>query len=150
MRAFVADGGTLVALDRAALWAVEAFDLPVRNVTEGLPDETFYAPGSIFRLELDPDHPLAAGMPGETVAWFQHSPTFEVTDPSRARAVARYPDDPDAVLLSGWALGTDRVAGRAALVEAPVGEGRVILFGFRPQYRGQSIATYPLLFNALE
>jgi hypothetical protein len=47
-------------------------------------------------------------------------------------------------------LHPERIAGRAALVEVKQGSGRVVLFGFRPQYRGQSIATYPLLFNSLQ
>ncbi|HEX9704136.1 MAG TPA: M14 family zinc carboxypeptidase [Gemmatimonadales bacterium] len=150
LRQFVLDGGTLVALNRASRFAVQALLLPVRNVLEGLADDEFYAPGSIFRLQLDGDHPVARGMPAQSIAWFEHGPAFEVLDSTVARVIGRYPTDPGRVLLSGWVLHPERVGGRGALVEVRVGEGRVLLFGFRPQYRGQALATYPLLFNSLQ
>ena len=71
------------------------------------------------------------------------------TDTSTIRIIARYPTDPKNILLSGWALGAEKIVGKAALVEVTVGKGKIILFGFRPQYRGQSLATFPLLFNAV-
>ena len=150
LRQFVQDGGTLVALNDASRFAIQTLLLPVRNVLEGLPDQDFYAPGSIFRIDIDESHPIAKGMPPETIAWFEDGPAFDVLDSSQVRVVARYPDDPGDVLLSGWVRHPERVAGRAALVEVRVGAGRVVLFGFRPQYRGQSMATYPLLFNSLQ
>jgi hypothetical protein len=150
LRQFVADGGTLVALNDASRFAIQALLLPVRNVLEGLPDEDFYAPGSIFRARLDPSHPIARDMPAETAVWFEGGPAFDVLDSAQVRVVGRYPDDPSDVLLSGWVRHPERVAGRAALVDVKVGSGRVILFGFRPQYRGQSLTTYPLLFNSLQ
>ncbi|MGH7538440.1 MAG: M14 family zinc carboxypeptidase [Gemmatimonadales bacterium] len=150
LRQFVVDGGTLVALNDASRFAIQSLLLPVRNVLEGVPEVDFYAPGSLFRIGVDQSHPIARGMPSETAAWFENSPAFDVLDSNQVRIVARYPDDPGDVLLSGWVRHPERVAGRAALVEVRVGAGRVVLFGFRPQYRGQSLATYPLLFNSLQ
>jgi len=155
LRDFVETGGTLIFLNRASNFAIEQFKLPLRNVVAGLPRTEFYVPGSILRINLDTSHPLAKGMPAETIAWAEDSPVFEVTnDPNSSvpaanvRVLASYPADKDP-LLSGWLLGGDLIKGKAALVEVTMGKGRVILFGFRPQYRAQSMATYPLFFNAL-
>ena len=82
------------------------------------------------------------------IAWFEGSPAFEATGGANVRVIARYPED-RSPLLSGWILGERLIRGKAALVEARMGQGRAILFGFRPQYRGQSLATWPLLFNAI-
>jgi hypothetical protein len=155
LRYFVETGGTVVFLNRASNFAIEQFKLPLRNVVAGLPRTDFYVPGSILRIKLDTLHPLASGGPEETIAWAEDSPVFEVTnDPeatvpaSNVHVIASYPADKDP-LLSGWLLGGNLIKGKAALVEVTMGKGRVILFGFRPQYRAQSLATYPLFFNAL-
>ena len=154
LRKFVEAGGTLVFLNRASNFAIEQFNLPVKDVTQGLQRKDFYIPGSILRTELDTTHPIAKGMPRESIAWFENSPVFEIqTDPlalsKNFRIIARYPDKPENILLSGWALGEEKLAGKAALVEFTVGKGKIVLFGFRPQYRGQSLATFPLLFNSI-
>jgi len=153
LRRFVQEGGTLVFLNRSSNFAIEQFKLPVRNIARNWKQKDFFIPGSILRTELDTSHPIADGMPAQSIAWFERSPVFEIiADPSaitRARALATYPKDPKDVLLSGWALGKEKIAGKAALVEVRIGKGKIILFGFRPQYRGQSIATFPLLFNSI-
>ncbi len=155
LREFVESGGTLVFLNRASNFAIQQFKLPVLNVVAGLPRTEFYVPGSILRIELDTSHPLASGMPKQTIAWVEDSPVFEVSEvvgasvpAANASVVASYPADTDS-LLSGWLLGGEKIKGKAALVEVKMGEGRIILFGFRPQYRAQTLATYPLFFNAL-
>lgn len=147
LRSFVEGGGTLVALDEASTFAIQYLDLPVRNVVDGLAQQDFYIPGSILRIVLDPASRLADGMPERTIAWYErNSMAFEADDPS-VRFAARYGAEP---LLSGWALGQDRIAGKGAIADVSVGQGRVVLFGFRPQYRGQPVATFPLFFNALK
>ena len=149
LKKFVEDGGTLVFLNRASDFAIEQFNLPVKDVTKGLNRKDFYIPGSILRTELDTANPIAKGMPQQSIAWFEDSPAFEITDGERVKIIAKYPTDAKNILLSGYALGAERIAGKAALVSVTFGKGKIILFGFRPQYRGQSLATFPLLFNAI-
>lgn len=145
---FVEDGGTLICLDASAEFAIKRFNLPLRNALEGLKTSEFYAPGSILSINLDASHPIARGLPSRMDAYFINSSAFDVTDTQRARIVARYGEESQ-VLRSGWLLGANKLAGKAALVEVVQGRGRIILFGFRPQHRGQTWGTFPLLFNAI-
>ncbi|HEX3558746.1 MAG TPA: M14 family zinc carboxypeptidase [Pyrinomonadaceae bacterium] len=149
LRRFVEDGGTLVCWDESTELAIKRFHLPVRNVLEGLKPSDFYCPGSVLRVEVDTTHPLARGLAHLADAYFVNSAAFEVTDPAHAQTVARYAGRKEDVLRSGWLLGAQYLAGRAALVEASLGKGRVVLFGFRPQHRGQTWGTFPFIFNAL-
>jgi glutamine amidotransferase-like uncharacterized protein len=146
LRAFVEEGGTLVALGAGALFAVDQLRLPVKNALQGVPAADFYCPGSILAAKASSALPLAHGLPETTPVWFEGSPAFEVEE-GKGDAVLRYEDDEP--LLSGWLLGRERLKGKAALVDVPLGKGRVVLFGFRPQYRAQSRVTYAALLNAL-
>jgi Zinc carboxypeptidase len=156
LREFVEAGGSLVCLNRASDFAIEQFKLPLRDVVSGLPRREFFVPGSILRIELDTTHPIAKGMSKESIAWAEDSPVFEVitsgnqfsVPAANVHVIGWYSRVKDP-LLSGWLLGGNRIKGKAALVEVTMGKGRIILFGFRPQYRAQSLATYPLFFNAL-
>jgi hypothetical protein len=133
-----------VALDSATGFAIDALGLKVKDALAGVAPKDFYCPGSILRTTVDTSRPLAHGLQETQPIWFEGSPAFEV---AQGHAVARHPDgDP---LLSGWLLGGERLRGKAALVEVPLGRGRVVLFGFLPQYRAQSRTTYVALLNAL-
>jgi glutamine amidotransferase-like uncharacterized protein len=125
---------------------IKQFNLPLRNVLEGLRSSEFYCPGSIVSLDMSNTHPIAKGMPQNTDAYFINSSAFEATD-STVQVVARY--GKESVLRSGWLLGEDKVRGKIAVAEVAVGKGRVILFGFRPQHRGQTWGTLPFIWNAI-
>jgi len=148
LREFVEAGGTLITLNNASNFAIERLGVPVKNVLKGVSPREFYCPGSILRTELDTELNLSFGLEKESIAWFENSPAFEVTDHQSVKIIARYPQTENP-LLSGWILGDKLLRGKAAMVEATIGKGRVIMFGFRPQYRAQSLATLPLLFNSM-
>lgn len=159
LRVFVRAGGHLVCLGASGGLAIGVFDLPVRDTTRETEGQPF-VPGSIVRLTLDPTHPVTYGLDSETSAFFAFSAVYGTPasigrdaryelPPAAAgmRTVGRYGDRD--LLLSGWLEGESLVAGRAAIVDAAVGPGHVMLFGFPVQHRGQSLATFRLLFNAL-
>jgi hypothetical protein len=136
----------LVAVDRATELPLRAFRLPVRNVTAGVSDTDFFVPGSLVRLRVDPNQPLAYGLPEELSAFLANSPAFALDPSLRERVVARYPEQN--LLMSGWLVGERVLAGRAAVLDLPLGRGRVVLLGLRPAHRGQAHGTFKLLFNS--
>ena len=140
---FASQGGTLVFLNRSTAYATQALGVKVKNVVDGISSREFYAPGSLLHVVLDTNHPLALGLPREIAIWSEHSPAWS----AETGSIARYPETQ--ILASGWLLGEKFLAGRAALVDARLGQGHVILFGMRPQYRGQSYQAFKLFFNAL-
>jgi len=147
IRSFVQRGGRLVAIEEATEFAAELLGLDVRDATAGLADTEFYIPGSILRAELSPGSDVTDGLDDEVAVWFWGSSRAFDVDDARVRVLARYGEgDP---LLSGWALGGQHLSGAPAILEANVGAGSVVLFGFQPNYRGQSVGTWPLLFNAM-
>jgi hypothetical protein len=147
LKAFVEAGGTLVCLDSSAQLAIDALKLPVKNVVSGLPADQFFCPGSLVKLDIDAAEPVGFGMQPQNAAFFSFSSAWEAAPGPALRIVARY--GAKDILMSGWLEGEQVIAGKAAVVEAKSGAGRVVLIGFRAQHRGQSLATFRLLFNAV-
>ncbi len=144
LKEFVEQGGTLILLNHASEYGTQDLGVKARNVLAGVESKDFYSPGSLLNVSLNPKSPLAYGMPAEITLWSEGSPAWEAPDDV---VVARYPGNK--VLASGWLLGEKYLNGKAALLDVPMGKGRTILFGMRPQYRGQSYQNFKLLFNAL-
>lgn len=149
--AFVRAGGTLVTFGAAGDLPIERFELPVRNAVEGLRGREFWSPGSTLRVEVDNQHPLAFGMPEEALVTFlaggQVYETVRGPETQRVERLVTYVDRD--ILQSGWLLGEENIASRAAMVSVGHGDGRVVLIGFRAQHRAQTHGTFKLLFNAL-
>ena len=147
LKEFVNQGGMLVCFDNACDLAIKQLNLPLRNVLDGVRSSEFYCPGSILGLDVDNKHPIAANLPPSMPAYFINSSAFAVAADANVRVIARYAKEN--VLRSGWLLGEEKLRGQVALAEVSVGKGRVVLFGFRPQHRGQAWGTLPFIWNAL-
>lgn len=145
LKEFLEERGRLVFVNQSWAYASEVLGVGATAITHGLPNREFFVPGSLLNVTLDPTHPLAFGLPEKIAIWSERSPAFDA--PYGARVVARY--ESGNLLASGWLLGEKYLAGHAAILDIPVGQGRVVLFGMQPQYRAQSYQAFKIFFNAL-
>jgi uncharacterized membrane protein len=145
--AFVRAGGTLVAINGSSRFAVEQLHLPVKDVVADVKREEFSLGGSILELEVDPSHPVMSGLPERARIMVGSSPVFTTEEGFEGRVLARYPKERNP-LLSGYLLGEGHLKGYAAALEVKHGEGRVVLLGMRPHWRGQPFGTFKIVFNA--
>jgi hypothetical protein len=178
LQKFVHDGGTIVTLGDASSFAISQFGLPIRNAVAGASSQDFSIPGSLLLATVDTSDPLGYGMAEEVALNFVNGAAFDVLGQagcvddllnqrhcrevarggrplhpvptvSRFDSIVNYATEAEAVLMSGWAAGTEHIATKSAMARVPHGDGEVIVFGFRPQFRGQPRGTYKLIFNAL-
>jgi hypothetical protein len=150
LKAFVAEGGTLVTMGNSTELAIQKWPIPVRNLKPGLTRDQHFAPGTIVRVQVDTASPLGFGLPAETFGFYNNSPFYAIGAgfaSQKVSVIARYPSTD--IVGSGWLKGEELMAGTAAVVQVDMGPGRLVLFGLRPQHRAQTQTTFPLLFNAL-
>ncbi len=145
--AFVRAGGTLVTLNGSSIFAIEELHLPVRNVVGDLGRDEFSLSGSILQILVDPSHPVMSGVPERARIMIGNSPVFTTEEGFEGKVLAKYPAE-GSPLVSGFLLGEEFLSGYAAALEVEHGDGRVVLLGMRPHWRGQPFGTFKILFNA--
>jgi hypothetical protein len=126
---------------------IDSLKLPVRNVVRGVSSREYFASGSILEVITDPSHPVMAGMPQRAKVFSDGSPVFTTLPGFQGVALAKY-DSTGSPLRSGYLLGERFINGYAAALDVNHGDGHVILIGFRPQWRGQPVGTFRVVFNA--
>jgi len=150
LKAWVEQGGTLVCLGEAGIYAIEALDLKAADTLKGLDPKEFHCPGSTLHIHVDVFDPAAYGVEEDALALFWGSPAYKILpspDNHRYQVVASYPDHD--VLESGWLIGEEHLTNKVAVLRAEVGEGAALLLGPRVQHRCQTNGTFKLLFNSL-
>lgn len=150
LKEFVSQGGILVTLNEACELVIKEFNPPAVNVLDGVERSKFFCPTSILRIEVDNTIPVGYGLPKEAAAMFSDSLALQTNIPSGEwdrQVVAEYPKKD--ILLSGWLLGEETIARKAAVVDLTYNKGHIIMIGIRCQHRAQSHGTYKFLLNSL-
>jgi len=158
LKSFLEKGGAILTIGSSTSLAGH-LGLPLADaLTEttpagkirSLPSDKFSVPGSLLRVKVDRDNPVAYGMPEHVDVYFNRSPVFRL--PPEAgfagiRPVAWF--DNDAPLRSGYARGQRYLRGGTAVLAAPVGRGRLILCGPEITFRAQPHGNFKFLFNGI-
>ena len=151
LKAFVESGGILITLNNACGLAFKEFQPPARNALEKVDRSKFFCPTSLLQITVDNATPIGYGMPRKAAAMFSDGLALTTWAPPSGdwdrKVVAAYAESD--VLLSGWLLGEDMIARKAAVVDASYKKGRIILIGFPCQNRAQTHGTYKFLLNGL-
>ncbi len=151
LKSFVEKGGILVTLNSACELILKEFKVPARNALEKIERTKFFCPTSLLKLKVDNKSPIGYGMPLQAAAMFSRSLAISTRIPQSGdwdrKVVASYP--PEDILLSGWLLGEEEIARKAAVVDTQYKKGHIVLIGISCQHRAQSHGTYKFLLNSL-
>jgi hypothetical protein len=145
---FVNEGGVLITLGASSYFPAD-FGI-TRTVNASRTPPQFYAPGPIVEAEiLKSGHPIFYGYPEKIipVRW-AGGPLLQVPAEDRNRILMRFPGTEKSV-LSGLMKGVAETRNRPAVVDVPVGQGRVVMFATNPAYRWQNLGEFRMLTNSI-
>ncbi len=145
---FVNQGGMLITLGGASYFPAE-FGI-ARTVEAARPSAAFYAPGPIVQMSVTrPTHPIFYGYTEKImpVRWAS-GPLLRVPQTGRRWVLAQFPGGDESV-MSGLMKGAQEIRNRPAIVDVPIGQGRVILFATNPAYRWQNLGEFNMLANSI-
>ncbi|HEV3141285.1 MAG TPA: hypothetical protein VGY57_12245, partial [Vicinamibacterales bacterium] len=155
---FVEAGGTLLTIGSSTSMGYHA-KLPIKDALvervaggaeRALPNEKFYIPGTLLEARIDNSNPLAWGMDQTAMIFFDHSPAFRLDPAAASRSVKPVAWFDNATpLRSGWAWGQQYLDQAVEVVDAPIGKGRLVLFGPEITWRAQPHGTFKFLFNGI-
>jgi hypothetical protein len=158
LKNFLEAGGHIVTIGSSANLAYQ-LNLPVQNAlvettaggqTRPLSADKFYVPGSILQANIDTTQPANWGMNATADVDYDTSPVFGLKPGADAKAIIPLITFNSATpLRSGWAWGQNYLNHTIAAFEAPVGKGKLYVFGPEITFRGQAQGTFKLLFNQL-
>jgi hypothetical protein len=146
---FINGGGLVVTLGGASFFPPE-FGL-TRTIDAGRTTPQFYAPGPIVEAEiLQSAHPIFYGYSQKTIpVRYANGPLLQVPERDRGGQILMRFSGTDRSVLSGLMKGVGEIRNRPAVVDVPVGRGRVLLFSTNPCYRWQNFGEFNMLFNAV-
>jgi hypothetical protein len=170
LQRFIEGGGTLITLGNGSALALDGGVVPrVRRARSG---STVWTPGvEVVASFLRPDHPLTYGYSVKTSVFRSSYPVYSVRRADRGLIVLQWgtrppkderdeeddaeaagkepPAKTPAMLVSGGIKGEDVLEGQPAILDIPVGRGRVLAYNFNPIHRELNHSDYRLLWNAL-
>lgn len=155
IKEFLELGGHVVAMGTSTLPLARRLALPIATAMVDdkgavLPNTKYYIPGSVLNVQLAKSE-LTQGMDNTLDVLFDNNPVFQfkpvVPGDNSIKVVAWFASEKS--LRSGWALGQELLKDKAAMLDVSVGKGKLALFGPEVNFRGQSHASFKLIFNAI-
>jgi hypothetical protein len=170
LRRFVERGGLLLVEGATTALPITLGFTPTVSITES---RSLRARGAVFRAQaVEAESPILYGYDKTFAVYFNQSPLLTVqekdtsvstrereaeTDPSvvaeqdrlRARAIVRFHERSDSLLVSGLLVSGEELSKKAAVVDAPLGRGHVVYFAIRPFWRWQTQGSFALALNAI-
>ncbi len=130
--------------------AKEEFQLPFTDVSDQMKKAGLNCPGSLVKINLKMDHPLTLGMPPSVGVFYRGQAAFRTTVPNfdmDRRVIGITPERN--IRISGYVAKEELLGNKPLMIWMKKGKGQFVLFGFNPNFRASTHATYKLLFNSI-